>query len=108
MSHASDVPELVIDVDLDGVVTAKISADGWELNVRAQASEFLRLRDIRSVDWNSRQAAKAGRSAGAGVFWCCEGDVATIMVGHDDEVWDLAVTVPVAIVDDLVRQVAAV
>ncbi|MEV0291875.1 hypothetical protein AB0H36_47825 [Kribbella sp. NPDC050820] len=35
------------------------------------------------------------------------GKAATIMIGHDDETWDLAISVPLGLVDDLVRQVEA-
>jgi hypothetical protein len=43
------------------------------------------LRDIRAMEWNSRRVAKVGASAGAGVFWCSDGEAATIVIGHDDE-----------------------
>ena len=103
------MPQVDIDTTLDesghDLVNAKITDDRWELNVRARASEFLTLRDIRAMDWNSRRVAKVGTSAGAGVFWCADGDGATIMIGHDEETWDLAISVPLRLVDDLVRQV---
>jgi hypothetical protein len=47
-----------------------------------------------------------GRSAGASVFWSSDGEVATILVGQDDETWDIAVSVPVTLVEDLVQTVA--
>ena len=87
------------------MVSAKLSDDCWELNVRASASEFLTLRDIRTMDWDSRRVANVGTSAGANVFWCSDGEAVTIMIGQDDETWDLALSVPVGLVDDLVRQV---
>jgi hypothetical protein len=110
------VPQVDVDIALreagEDVVNAKFSDDQWEINVRAQASEFLALREIRTMDWNSRRAAKVGTSAGAAVFWCSDGEAATIwigtragMIGHDDETWDVAISVPLGIVDDLVRQV---
>jgi hypothetical protein len=103
------VPHVDLDIGPDesgcDLVTAKFSDDRWELNVRAQASEFLTLRDIRAMDWNSRRVASVGTSAGANVFWCSDGEAVTIMIGHDDETWDLAISVPVGLVDDLVRQV---
>jgi hypothetical protein len=86
-------------------VAAKFGGDSWELNVKAQATELLMLRDIRTMDWETRRSAKLGTSAGANVYWCSDGKTATIMVGHDDETWDVAVSVPVELVDDLVRQV---
>jgi hypothetical protein len=103
------VPQVDVDITLDesghDLVNAKFTDDRWELNVRARASEFLTLRDIRAMDWNSRRVAKVGTSAGAGVFWCADRDGATIMIGHDEETWDLAISVPLRLVDDLVRQV---
>ena len=86
-------------------VMAKFSDDSWEVNVRARASEFLILQDIRTFDWNERRAAQVGRCAGADAFWCSDGRAVTIMLGHDDETWDVAVSVPVEVIDDFVRQV---
>lgn len=86
-------------------VTAKFGGDSWELNVSAQATDFLILRDIRNMDWNARRSAKLGTCAGGNVYWSSDGTTATIMVGQDDETWEVAVSVPVELVDDLVRQV---
>ncbi|MEO5662757.1 MAG: hypothetical protein ABIR39_05695 [Nocardioides sp.] len=88
----------------EAAAVAKFSDDRWELNVRAPASEFLTLRDIRTFAWDRRNVARVGSCAGASVFWCSDGQTATIMVGQDDESWDVAVLVPVEVVDDLVRQ----
>ena len=103
------MPHVDVDIGLDDsghvLVSAKLSDDRWELNVRARASEFLTLRDIGTTDWNSRRVVKVGTSAGANVFWCSDGDAVTIMIGHDDETWDLALSVPVGLVNNLVRQV---
>ena len=30
-----------------------------------------------------------------------------MMIGHDEETWDIAVTMPLAVVDDIVREVTA-
>ena len=107
--HAGGVPQVEVETDSDdsghGLVSAKITDDRWELNVRAQVPDFLSLSDIRSMDWNSRRVASVGTCLGAAVFWSSDGDTATIMVGHDDETWDLAVSIAVEVVDDLVRQV---
>src|SRR5690242_12532940 len=98
--------DVVVDADVDGFVNAKVADHDWEINVRAEASAFLALGDIRKADWNARRSIQAGRSAGADVFWSSDGDGVTIMIGVDDESWDLAVTVPVGVVDELVTQVA--
>jgi hypothetical protein len=105
------VPDLSVDIERDEsgneIVCAKFSDNDWELNVRALRSRFSALRSIRTQDWNSRSVVAVGVSAGADVFWSSDGAIATIMVGQDDETWDVAVTVPVDLVDDLVRRVDA-
>jgi hypothetical protein len=40
------------------------------------------------------------------VHWAAEGETATILVGHDEETWDIALTVPVATVDTIVADAA--
>ena len=80
-------------------VAVKIQgADDWELNVRSTFVELTRLRDIRQAIWSERRSIPAGNSAGGTVFWCADGDVATVMIGHDDETWDIAVRLPVTAV----------
>ena len=57
------------------------------------------------MDWDSRTTTQVGECAGTLVFWSSDGRSATIMVGHDDETWDMAFFVPVQLIEDLVRQV---
>jgi DNA polymerase IIIc chi subunit len=45
-----------------------------------------------------------GESAGAPVFWCCKGNEATLLIGNDDQTWDVAVNFPVRVVDEIVRE----
>ena len=99
------VVEIEPDASGDALVLAKFSNDGWEVNVRAPASELLALRDVRTFDWDTRRAVKIGVCAGASAFWCSDGRTATILVGHDDEAWDIAVSVSVEVIDNLVRQI---
>ena len=37
------------------------------------------------------------------MFWSCEGPTASILIGSDDETWDVAVEVPVEVVDQIVE-----
>jgi hypothetical protein len=80
----------------------KLATQAWELNIRAPLTEFMRLRDIRDANWGVRHSLAVGTSAGASVFWASSEGEATILVGHDDETWDMAVTVPLAVVDEIV------
>ena len=38
------------------------------------------------------------------MFWAYSDATVTLMLGHDDQTWDVAVVVPVSIVDEIVRQ----
>jgi len=88
----------------DAGVLLKLQADGWEANVHASAEELLLLADIRSASWDERRSIQAGESAGAHVFWSAgEGDDANLMIGEDDETWDVSVAVPYAVIDQVVQ-----
>jgi hypothetical protein len=41
-------------------------------------------------------------------WWSVDRDSLTVLVGEDDEAWDVAFSVPVAILSDLERQWAAI
>jgi hypothetical protein len=91
------------------VVLAKISADEWEINVRAPQADFAALSGIRDAAWATRSTRSAGTSAGSPVFWCRDeedSERASVLVGADDETWDIAISLPTQVVEDLVRQVA--
>lgn len=84
-----------VDVDADGETAAvKIYCDEWEVNLRAAASDLLRLYQVDRASWSTRSCLAIGRSAGMPVFWCAEGDKVTILIGHDEETWDIAINVP--------------
>jgi len=101
--------DVVVDaeVDADGrtLACAKISSGEWEVNVRATPPEFASLDSIRGATWASRNSIAVGRCAGALVFWSCDGPTASILIGSDDETWDVAFSVPVDVVDRIVELV---
>jgi hypothetical protein len=88
------------------VVLVKLSAQAWEFNFWATAEELAGLGSIREADWLARRCLHIGVSAGAPVHWAADGETVTIMVGGDSETWDIALTVPVAIVDTIVADLA--
>jgi hypothetical protein len=65
------------------------------------------LATICQADWNSRKSLTVGRAVGARAFWSSDGQMATVVVGTDDETWDAAFTVPVHVVDEIVRLAAS-
>ncbi|MFT3662766.1 MAG: hypothetical protein QM809_15705 [Gordonia sp. (in: high G+C Gram-positive bacteria)] len=97
--------DLDLDPDLDdeGCISAVLTEGAWQLRIRATPTEFARLRDVRAASWADRTSIRAGTVAGTPVFFSCEGDTVTLLVGHDDETWELAVELPVGLVDELVE-----
>jgi hypothetical protein len=98
--------DLSIEPDNDRLAV-KLQSEEWEVNIYASPDELLRLREIRTADWNERRSIEAGESAGARAFWANTGDTAALMIGHDDETWAISVTLPLDVVEEIARQAAA-
>jgi hypothetical protein len=102
----------VIDVTLGAagppheVVLKLQGGDDWELNVWAAVEDLARLRGVRAAASGQRRSIAAGGSAGGRVFWCAPGEgadpeIATVLIGHDDEAWDIAFLIPVTLVEKI-------
>lgn len=100
---AGDWVDVSVEPGADGRLAVRLQGPLWEVNVWVSVEELARLRGIREADWNERRSIRAGQSAGASVFWASDGGDVTLMVGPDDESWDLAVTFPVETVDAVLR-----
>ncbi|MGN9786482.1 hypothetical protein ACTMTF_34015 [Nonomuraea sp. ZG12] len=95
--------DVTLDESDDSVAVVKLQAETWELNIWAPMADLFRLRGIREVDWDARRSLPVGTCADARVFWAASEGQATILVGQDDETWDIAVTVPLETVDEIAR-----
>jgi hypothetical protein len=96
--------DFTVDAE-DAGFLVKLQTDDWEVNVHTSPEELLALSDIRSAHWGERGSIQAGKSAGAQVFWAAgEGDAANLMIGHDDETWDIGVSVPYSVIDQIVAE----
>src|SRR3954466_15961747 len=95
----------MVDVTLNeatgSMVAMKLQTPTWELNIWAPAADFVRLHSIDDADWNARRSLAIGTSADAPVYWAKRGDQADILIGHDDETWDIAVAIPLATVHEI-------
>jgi hypothetical protein len=84
-------------------------SDDWELNVWSTFEDLAsdtKLGGVRSAAWEERRSIAAGTSAGSRVFWAGPGkgahlETATVLIGSDDEAWDIAFLIPVAIVEKI-------
>lgn len=90
--------EELLDISLEraanrGEASAlKIQIGACEINVWLTDDDIERLGMLRAASWDARQSIRAGVSAGMSVFWATTNDRVTIMVGEDDETWDIAVS----------------
>jgi hypothetical protein len=55
------------------------------------------------VLWCRFERVASGRVSS---FWASVDDQAALMIGQDDETWDVSVTLPFDLVDEIVREVA--
>jgi hypothetical protein len=97
--------DVSVEQEWSGEYMVKIHDHTVEVNVLGPGKQFLLLSGIRDAHWEDRRSIRAGTSAGSPVFWCSGNGDATMMIGHDEETWDIAVTMPLAVVDDIVREV---
>ena len=96
--------DVTLDTQADGRVLVKLQTDGWEVNVHASRAELRKLTGIHAAEWDERRSIRAGESAGSPAFWAIDGANATLMIGHDDETWDVSVTFPLAAVAEIIRE----
>jgi len=96
--------DVTLERESDGQILVKIGAPAWEVNVRASAGDLTKLADVRSADWDQRRSIQLGKSAEASVFWAFRDDEVTLMIGHDDETWDVFVSFPIDIVEAIVSE----
>lgn len=93
------------DVASSPQLLVKLQAVGWELNIRIYPDEVPALLRVRSADWNQRATVRIGTTAGAPVFWSCRDGELSVLVGDDDETWDIGFTFPEKVMVELISKV---
>ena len=86
----------------------KIQTDAYEINMRVKPDDVVKFDSVRSAPW-AKGSVRIGESAGSHVFWCVgdEGDNSvSVLIGDDDEGWDVAVSLPPGIIDVIRREIA--
>ena len=99
--------EYVSIEDVEDALGVKLQTDAWEVNFRAAPDELAKLEGVRRADWAARRSIQAGRACGSLVYWASDGDTVSLLVGADDETWDIAVFFPVSVVGEILRQAEA-
>jgi len=95
--------DVTLDVDADPVPRLVVRAETWEVHVWAPLADLSRLSKIRTATWDERRSLQVGTCGGSPVFWAvADGGQATILIGQDDETWDVALMIPLTVVDRIV------
>jgi hypothetical protein len=102
-----------VDYSYDGeqkFYAVSLSTDTWFVTIHIPPGEAAQLSQVTSRSWDDG-ALRIGDSAGASAFWSVnskdDNDTVVILIGHDDETWDISFAVPAAAVEEILSQIAA-
>lgn len=97
-----------VTVDGDGpTVCLKLQSARWEINVHGTRDEFSQLSGIDETDWAARRVINIGSSAGSPTHWCIESSDVVMLIGPDDETWDVALSLQRSVIDQILATLAA-
>jgi hypothetical protein len=105
MTPVSVCLNLSFDLLGDRAFVFKISSQDWELNIEMREEEAALIADARAARWDDRSSLWIGKAAGADTFWSCKDGELTILIGHDEESWDIGFTMPESVIDDLLAEI---
>lgn len=91
--------------NIDSKYQIKITSKVLELNISMTENQARELvENIKSADWNKRKSIKAGTCLGTDVFWAInENQSLSMLIGHDDETWEIGVLISIKLIDKLKR-----
>ena len=90
--------------DPDDPGGVKLQDETWELNIWATTDELWTLAGIEKTDWAQRRTLKVGTCANAPVWWNERDGTVHILVGNDDEAWDMGVTIPLGTLHEILAE----
>jgi hypothetical protein len=79
--------------------------DNFEINITIKEEEIPLLARVKNAKWDDRGSLRIGVCAGSAVFWCSENTRLSILVGHDDETWDIAVDLPLSTLAEIEKEI---
>lgn len=82
-----------------------LEAEVFEVNIHIPGEEAEELKLVAGSRWEDG-SMQIGESAGVPVFWSTDDGMVAILIGADDENWDIALSVPVETMDRIIEAVA--
>jgi hypothetical protein len=87
-----------------GEMSIKIQAPPFEVNIWVPCADISKFDRVLSTTWDAK-SLQIGESAGAPVHWSKDNEGwVSILIGHDDETWDIGLFVPVTTISDIIRE----
>lgn len=83
-----------------------LQTEVFEVNIHIPAEEAHELGLVAGSPWEDG-SMQIGESAGVPVFWSTDDGMVAILIGDSDENWDIALSVPVQVMDIIIAAVAA-
>ena len=82
----------------------KLQGPECEVNVTTSARELEELRAVGSARWLDRKSLRIGQCLGTPVFWSLQDGRLSVLVGPDDETWEVGYSAPESIVTALLQE----
>jgi hypothetical protein len=79
----------------------KIQLKDAEVNIWIKPEEMDRFSEVATASWDDRASIQIGSCFDAPVYWCCGADSVSILIGQDDETWDVCFTVQHSVIRDI-------
>lgn len=83
----------------------KISGDSFEITIWIPAQDTRLFEQVRTTRWDQRGSLCIGNTAQAPVFWSCDEETLSILVGADDETWDIGFALPLSTLDSIIAAI---
>jgi hypothetical protein len=79
----------------------KIQLKDSEVNIWVKPEEMDLFSQVQAASWDDRRSIRIGSCFDAPVYWCSDSGTVSILIGHDDETWDVCFTLPQSIIHDI-------
>jgi hypothetical protein len=97
-----------LEYDADDAAMVLRSSEAY-LSIRVTAADLRSLAALDGAAFEVARSVRAGTMLGQPAFWCFgeEQDTAQVLVGPDEQSWELAVTLPLSLVQAAAAKAAA-
>ncbi|PIE50523.1 MAG: hypothetical protein CSA38_02690 [Flavobacteriales bacterium] len=86
-------------------ISIKLGNDYLELNISELKFEDIeKFKNIEEYKWENRNSIKAGKTLDSDVFWSFQEGRVTILIGQDDECWEVGINISLELLSNIIKQ----